>query len=89
MLDVVERAVASSSVLTQPSRSKERIGLPKVERKIPLGESYIPLGGKPEWLKLWPLELISMDFDSGSATECVSQANCLIQISVSSPVGWV
>ena len=37
MLDVVERAVTSSSVLIQPSRSKELIGLPKVERKIPLG----------------------------------------------------
>lgn len=46
MLDVVERAVVSSSVPIQPSRSKELIGLPKVERKIPLGGELNSSGWK-------------------------------------------
>lgn len=46
MLDVVERVVVSSSVPIQPSRSKELIGLPKVERKIPLGGELNSSGWK-------------------------------------------
>lgn len=51
MLDVVERAVASSSVLIQPSRSKELIGLLKVERKILLGGELNSSGWKAIMVK--------------------------------------
>lgn len=51
MLDARERAVTSSSVLVQPPRPKEKIGLPTVERKIPLGGELNSSGWKAPAVK--------------------------------------